>query len=91
MFILMILYDFCFLPAKFWYHNLIHRKVESHLQSAEWCACNGPERPRLTQNTFRHKNVLSAYLYIPGKEQFCLKLPLATNILSASNRSTSAL
>jgi hypothetical protein len=38
MFILMILYDFCLLPAQFYYMIVYVRKVESHVQIADRCA-----------------------------------------------------
>jgi hypothetical protein len=38
MFILMVLYDFCFLPAKFCYVIVYIRKVESCVQIADQCA-----------------------------------------------------
>jgi hypothetical protein len=37
-FILMILYDFCLLPAQFYYRIVYRRKVEIHLQIADRCA-----------------------------------------------------
>jgi hypothetical protein len=37
MFILMILYDFCLLPAQFYYMTVYIRKVESYVPIAERC------------------------------------------------------
>jgi hypothetical protein len=38
LFILMISYEFCLLPAQFYYMIMYIRKVESRMQIAGWCA-----------------------------------------------------
>jgi hypothetical protein len=38
MFVLMIFYDLCLLPAQFRYIIVYIRKVESRVQIADWCA-----------------------------------------------------
>jgi hypothetical protein len=71
MFILMILYDLCLLPAQFCYTRIdvYIRKVQSHVQTADWCApwkiSSGADQPIFqfqNQNNFTTGSLLPIIL-----------------------------